>query len=62
MVIFPVGRYHEPSRRIVLDIGAKLKLAGTNIGDRAAGRIFETSLRTPASVVVKELENCREGA
>jgi hypothetical protein len=49
VVIFPVGRYHEPARRIVLDIGAKLKRAGTNIGNRAADRIFQTSYEVSCS-------------
>ena len=54
MVIFPVGRYHEPARRIVLDIGAKLKRAGTNIGNWAADRIFQTSYEVSCSEVAKD--------
>ena len=51
MVIFPVARYNEPARRIVLGFGAKLKRAGTNIGDRAADRIFQMSYEMSAPVV-----------
>jgi hypothetical protein len=46
-----VARYRKPARRIVLGIGAKLKRPSTNMGDRAADRIFQMSYEMSAPVV-----------